>query len=209
MRTSEFTDFEEALLQGKEQRNWLFVGLLVSLALHGALCGYFYRTTILSAPAVNEDRVQVPTFKVKAVEMQPLEKPGVDQANPAAKPEPDKTDVQLPDEKKSFDQLLNGVHASTALPDDTRDVLPETPMVEQNPDSVMTEIEQSSAQSLSKSPDATREQNLMNDSATSGRPQPALTGTELATSTTIKRPNTFNKLPGDSSGPTRNKVPGF
>src|SRR6185503_14130516 len=51
--------------------------------------------------------------------------------------------------------------------------------------------------------------NLLNDSATSGRPQPALTGTELATSTTIKRPNTFNKLPGDSSGPTRNKVPGF
>jgi outer membrane protein OmpA-like peptidoglycan-associated protein len=209
MRTSEFTDFEEALLQGKQQRNWLFVGLLVSLALHGALCGYFYRTTYLSAPSVNEDRVQVPTFKVKAVEMQPLEKPGVDQANPAAKPEPDNTNVQLPDEKKSFDQLLNDVHASTALPDDTRDVLPETPKVEQNPDSVMTEIEQSSAQSLSKSPNATREQNLMNDSATSGRPQPALTGTELATSTTIKRPNTFNKLPGDSAGPTRNKVPGF
>jgi outer membrane protein OmpA-like peptidoglycan-associated protein len=81
--------------------------------------------------------------------------------------------------------------------------------VEQNPDSVMTEIEQSSAQSLAKSPNATREQNLLNDSATSGRPQPALTGTELATSTTIKRPNTFSKLPGDSAGPTRNKVPGF
>jgi len=27
----------------------------------------------------------------------------------------------------------------------------------------------------------------------------------LATSTTIKRPNTFTKLPGDSAGPTRNK----
>lgn len=209
MRTSEFTDFDVALLEGNKQRNWLFVGLMISLALHGALCGYFYRTTFLSTPLVNEERVQVPTFKVRTVEMRPLEKPAVDQTNPAAKPEPDTTNVQLPDEKKSFDQLLDDVHASTALPDDTRDVLPETPKVEQNPDSVMTEIEQSSAQSLSQSPNATREQNLMNDSATSGRPQPALTGTELATSTTIKRPNTFTKLPGDSAGPTRNKVPGF
>jgi outer membrane protein OmpA-like peptidoglycan-associated protein len=208
MRTSEF-DFEEALLQGNKQRNWLLVGLVLSLALHGALCGYFYRTIYMPSVQVAEERVPVPTFKVKSIEMQPLEKPGADQANPAAKPEPDKTDVQLPDEKKSFDQLLDDVHATTALPDDTRDVLPDTPKVEQNPDSVMTELEQSSAQSLSKSPNATREQNLLNDSATSGRPQPALTGTELATSTTIKKPNTFNKLPGDSSGPTRNKAPGF
>src|SRR3954469_13439598 len=208
MRTSEF-DFEEALLQGNRQRNWLLVGLIVSLALHGALCGYFYRTIYLSPTAALEERVQVPTFKVKSVELQPLEKPGADQANPAAKPEPDKTDVQLPDDKKSFDQLLDDVHATTAIPDDTRDVLPDMPKVEQNPDSVMNEIEQSSSQSLSKSPNATREQNLLNDSATSGRPQPALTGTELATSTTIKRPNTFNKLPGDSSGPTRNKASGF
>src|SRR2546423_7247324 len=208
MRTSEF-DFEEALLQGNQQRNWLLVGLIISLALHGALCGYFYRTAFLPVNALVEQRASVPTFKVKSIEMQPLEKPAVDQANPVAKPEPDKTDVQLPDEKKSFDQLLDDVHASTALPDDTRDVLPETPKVEQNPDSVMKEIEQSSAQSLSKSPNATREQNLLNDSATSGRPQPALTGTELATSTTIKKPNTFTKLPGDSAGPTRNKVPGF
>ena len=208
MRSSEF-DFEEALLQGKEQRNWLLVGLIISLALHGALCGYFYRTAYLPVNAVLEQRVQVPTFKVKSVELQPLEKPGADQANPAAKPEPDKTDVQLPDEKKSFDQLLDDVHATTAIPDDTRDVLPDMPKVEQNPDSVMTELEQSSAQTLTKNPNATREQNLLNDSATSGRPQPALTGTELATSTTIKKPNAFNKLPGDSSGPTRNKAPGF
>src|SRR4051794_3943123 len=208
MRTSEF-DFDEALLQGRQQRSWLLFGLMVSLALHGALCGYFYRTNFMPATRLVEDRVRVPTFKVKTVELEPLEKPGADQANPAAKPEPDKTDVQLPDEKKSFDQLLDDVHASTALPDDTRDVLPDVPKVEQNPDSVMKEIEQSSAQTLTKNPNATREQNLLNDSATSGRPQPALTGTELATSTTIKRPNTFSKLPGDSAGPTRNKVPGF
>src|SRR5881394_1776976 len=209
MRTSEFTEFEEALLHGRQQRNWLLVGLIISLALHGALCGYFYRTAYLPVNAVLEQRVQVPTFKVKSVDVQPLEKPGADQANPAAKPEPDKTDVQLPDEKKSFDQLLDDVHATTALPDDTRDVLPDQPKVEQNPDSVMKELEQSSAQSLTTSPNATREQNLLNDAATSGRPQPALTGTELATSTTIKKPNTFSKLPGDSAGPTRNKVPGY
>src|ERR1044071_6685496 len=198
MRTSEF-DFEEALLQGNKQRNWLLVGLIISLALHGALCGYFYRTLYMPSIPLAEERVQVPTFKVKSVEMQPLEKPGADQANPAAKPEPDKTDVQLPDEKKSFDQLLDDVHASTALPDDTRDVLPETPKIEQNPDSVMKEIEQTSAQTLTKNPNATREQNLLNASATSARPQPALTGTELATSTTIKKPNTFSNLPGDSA----------
>src|SRR5256714_7791052 len=168
MRTSEF-DFEEALLQGNQQRNWLLVGLIISLALHGALCGYFYRTAFLPANALVEQRAPVPTFKVKNVEMEPLEKPAVDQANPAAKPEPDKTDVQLPDEKKSFDQLLDDVHATTVIPYDTRDVLPDMPQVEHNPDSVMTELEQSSAQTLTKSTNATREQNLSNDSATSRR----------------------------------------
>ena len=209
MRTSDYTEFDEALLRGNKQRNWLLFGLMVSLALHGGLCGYFYRTSIIPSTPLVEQRVQVPTFKVKNVEPQQLETPAENPTDAAAKPEPDKTDVQLPDEKKSFDQLLDDVHASTALPDDTRDVLPETPKVEPNPDSIMTEIEQSSAQTLSKSPNATREQNLMNDSATSGRPQPALTGTELATSTTIKRPNTFTKLPGDSAGPNRARTPGF
>ena len=210
MRTSEYTEFEEALLQGRQQRNWLLVGLMISLALHGALCGYFYRTNYVSADILAQQRVPVPTFKMKAVDLQPLDKPSADQTNPAAKPEPDKTDVQLPDEKKSFDQLLDDVHASAALPDDTRDVLPEKPQVDQsNANSVITEIEQSTAQTLTKNPNATREQNLLTDSATSGRPQPALTGTELATSTTIKRPNTFTKLPGDSAGPNRGRTPGF
>ena len=36
-----------------------------------------------------------------------------------------------------------------------------------------------------------------------------LTGTELATSTTIKRPNNFNDLPGDSAGPRTDRAPGF
>jgi outer membrane protein OmpA-like peptidoglycan-associated protein len=97
------------------------------------------------------------------------------------------------------------------LPDDTQDVLPERPKVEQ-PDvnSVLTEIERNTAQTLTTNPNATHEQSLLNEAATSGRPQPALSGTELATSTTIKRPNTFtSKIPGDSAGPTKGRAPGF
>jgi outer membrane protein OmpA-like peptidoglycan-associated protein len=208
MRTTDFGEFDEALLESSKDRNWLLVGLLISLAFHGALCGYFYRTSFMPARSLMEERVQTPMFKVKSVDMQPLDKASLDQSNPAAKPEPDKTDVQLPDEKKSFDQLLQDVHASAALPDDTRDVLPDKPQVDQNASSIITEIEATTAQTLSKSPNATREQNLLTDSATSGRPQPALTGTELATSTTIKKPNTFTKLPGDSAGPNVRRPPG-
>ena len=210
MRTSDFGEFDETIWEGSKQRNWVLVGLMISLAIHGALCGYFYRTNFIPVSVLLTDRAPAPTFKVKSVDMQPLDKATADQSNPAAKPDPDKTDVQLPDEKKSFDQLLDDVHASAALPDDTRDVLPDNPQVDQsNANSVMAEIERSTAQTLSKSPNATREQNLLTDSATSGRPQPALTGTELATSTTIKRPNVFTKLPGDSAGPNRGRSPGF
>src|SRR5262249_60143746 len=133
------------------------------------------------------------------------------QINPAAKPNPDNTDVQLPDEKKSFDKLLEDVQASTALPDDMRDVLPDQPKVDQ-PDvnSVLNEIERSTAQTLSSDPNALHEQSLLNNSSVSGRPQPALIGTELATSTAIKRPNTLtSKLPGDHASPkkgTRTRV---
>ncbi len=210
MRASGFEDFDDALLSGSKQRNWLLVGLVLSLLLHVALCAYFYRTTFQPLSAAIREPAQSATFKVKNVDLQPLDKSGLDQTAPAAKPDPDKTDTQLPDEKKSFDTLLQEVHASTAMPDDTRDVLPDNPKVEQtNANSLISEIERSTAQTLSSSPNAKREQSLLTDSATSGRPQPALTGTELATSTTIKRPNTFTKLPGDSAGPNRSRAPGF
>ena len=214
MRVSEFDylDYDDALLKGSKQRSWLWFGLVVSLGLHLALCTYFYRTRFQSVDAVLAGMQQTPTFKIKNVDLgQQLEKSSLDQASPAAKPEPDKTDVQLPDEKKSFDQLLQDIQASTAMPDDTRDVLPEQPKVEQ-PDvnSVLNEIERTTAQTLSNNSNATREQSLLNDAATSGRPQPALSGTELATSTTIKRPNTFtSKIPGDSAGPNKKGAPGF
>jgi outer membrane protein OmpA-like peptidoglycan-associated protein len=210
-RTGEEFD-ELAMLSGTRQRNWLFVGLLVSLMLHAMMCLYFYRTQFQSIDTAFAEQQQTPTFKVKSVNVDnKLEKSSMDQANPAAKPDPDKTDVQLPDEKKSFDALLQEVHASTAMPDDTSNVLPDQPKVEQTDvTSVLNEIERTTAQTLSKSPNATREQSLFNDASASGRPQPALTGTELAKSTTIKRPNSFtSKIPGDSAGPNARHAPGF
>jgi outer membrane protein OmpA-like peptidoglycan-associated protein len=210
-RTGEEFD-ELAMLSGTRQRNWLFVGLLVSLMLHAMMCLYFYRTQFQSIDTAFAQQQQTPTFKVKSVNVDnKLEKSSMDQANPAAKPDPDKTDVQLPDEKKSFDALLQEVHASTAMPDDTSNVLPDQPKVEQTDvTSVLNEIERTTAQTLSKSPNATREQSLFNDASASGRPQPALTGTELAKSTTIKRPNSFtSKIPGDSAGPNARHAPGF
>jgi outer membrane protein OmpA-like peptidoglycan-associated protein len=88
--------------------------------------------------------------------------------------------------------------------------LPDKPKVEQtNLNSVINEIERTTAQSLDKVPNAKREQALNNDVADSGRPQPAMSGTELATSTTIKRPNNFNAITGDSAGPRTNRAPGF
>ncbi len=217
MRAYELDDFDnletEGLLTGSRERGWLWFGLIVSLGLHLALCTYFYRTRFQTADAMLSEALPPPTFKVKSVDLaQQLDKGSVDQTNPAAKPEPDKTDVQLPDEKKSFDKLLQDIQASAAIPDDTRDVLPDKPKVEQPSDvnSVLTEIERSTAQTLPNSPNGTREQSLLNNAAVSGRPQPALSGTELATSTTIKRPNTFtSKMPADSAGPNKGHAPGF
>src|SRR6266480_1376905 len=201
MRVSDFDDFDtletQGLLAGSKERSWIWFGLVVSLGLHAALCTYFYRTHFQSVASVIVPSDQTPTFKVKSIDQSNLEKTSVDQTNPAAKPEPDNTDVQLPDEKKSFDKILQEIQASAALPDDVRDVLPDQPKVDQ-PDvnSVLTEIERSPAQTLSNDPNAVHEQSLLNNSSVSGRPQPALSGTELATSTAIKRPNTFtSKLP--------------
>jgi outer membrane protein OmpA-like peptidoglycan-associated protein len=215
MRVSDFDDFDrfetEGLLTGSKERSWLWFGLIVSLAIHFALCAYFYRTRFQSVETLVAQNEQTPTFKVKSINTSDLGKSSVDQTNSAAKPNPDNTDVQLPDEKKSFDKLLQDVQASAQLPDEMRDVLPDQPKVDQpEVNSVLTEIERSTAQSLASDPNALHEQSLLNNNSQSGRPQPALSGTELATSTTIKRPNTFtSKMPGDSAGPNKGRSPGF
>src|ERR1051325_3809313 len=213
MKPGEFDEIElEALLSGGKQRNWPLVGLVLSVALDLAPCFWFSRTRFQPMEAVFTQPEKTATFKMRSVDLNPeVDKNSADTTNAAAKPEPDKTDVQLPDEKKSFDKLLQDIQASTAMPDDTRDALPDQPKVEQ-PDasSVLSEIERSAAQTLSSSPNAAHEQSLLNDTAISGRPQPALDGNQLATSTTIKRPNTFtSKLPADSAGPNKGRAPGF
>src|SRR6266699_1260298 len=195
MRVSGFEDIDkfetEGLLAGSKERSWIWFGLIVSLAIHFALCAYFYRTRFAPAEAAFVPSEQTPTFKVRSITESNVDKSSADQTNPAAKPNPDNTDVQLPD--------------------DMRDVLPDQPKVEQpEVNSVLNEIERSTAQTLSNDPNALHEQSLLNNSSTSGRPQPALSGTELATSTAIKRPNTFtSKLPGDSAGPNKGRTPGF
>src|SRR5947209_525563 len=212
MRVSDFDTFEtEGLLTGTKERSWIWFGLIVSLAIHFALCAYFYRTRFAPMEAAVAQNEQTPMFKVRSITESNLDKSSADQTTQAAKPNPDNTDVQLPDEKKSFDKLLQDIQASAALPDDMRDVLPDQPKVEQpEVNSVLNEIERSTAQSLSNDPSALHEQSLLNNSSTSGRPQPALSGTELATSTAIKRPNTFtSKLPGDSAGPNKGRTLGF
>src|SRR5438445_925568 len=212
MRVSDFDTFEtEGLLTGTKERSWIWFGLIVSLAIHFALCAYFYRTRFAPMEAAVPQNEQTPMFKVRSITESNLDKSSADQTTQAAKPNPDNTDVQLPDEKKSFDKLLQDIQASAALPDDMRDVLPDQPKVEQpEVNSVLNEIERSTAQSLSNDPSALHEQSLLNNSSTSGRPQPALSGTELATSTAIKRPNTFtSKIPGDSAGPNKGRAPGF
>src|SRR5437879_8339422 len=215
MRVSDFDDFDrfetEGLLTGSKERSWLWLGLIVSLAIHFGLCAYFYRTRFQSAEKAFVPNDQTPTFKVRSITESNLDKSSADQTTQAAKPNPDNTDVQLPDEKKSFDKLLQDAHASAALQDDMRDVLPDQAKVEQPEiNSVLNEIERSTAQTLANDPNALHEQSLLNNSSISGRPQPALSGTELATSTAIKRPNTFtSKLPGDSAGPNKKGAPGF
>ena len=215
MKASEFNEFDdleyEALLTGSKERSWLWFGLTVSLCLHLALCTYFYRTRFQSMDAVVTEGPPTLTFKVKNVDLAQLEKASADQLNPASKPEPDKTDVQQPDERKSFDKLLQEIQATTAMPDEMRDVLPDKPKVEQaDVTSLMNQIEPNTAQNLSNSPNATHEQSALNQSSVSGRPQPALSGTELATSTIIKRPNSFtSKVPGESAGPNKKGASGF
>ena len=197
-------------MTGSKERSWLWFGLTVSLCLHLALCTYFYRTRFQSMDAVVTEGPPTLTFKVKNVDLAQLEKMSADQANPASKPEPDKTDVQQPDEKKSFDKLLQEIQATTDMPDEMRDVLPDKPKVDQaDVTSLMNQIEPNTAQNLSNSPNATREQSALNQSSVSGRPQPALSGTELATSTIIKRPNSFTSKVGDSAGPNKKGASGF
>ncbi|MGH7982867.1 MAG: hypothetical protein ACREFF_06930 [Candidatus Udaeobacter sp.] len=66
---------------------------------------------------------------------------------------PDTTPSSEPDEKKSFNKLLQDIQAGAEMPDDARDALPSHREVEQ-PDvnSILTEIERTPAPTLSNNP---------------------------------------------------------
>jgi outer membrane protein OmpA-like peptidoglycan-associated protein len=215
MRASEFNEFDdleyEALLEGSKERSWIWFGLIMSLCLHLTLCIYFYRTRFQAGDASFAETPQPPMFKVKTVDLAQMEKSSADQLAPAAKPNPDDTTAQQPDEKKSFDKLLQEIQATTAMPDDMSNALPDKPKVEQaDVSSFMKDLEPTASQTLSNDPNSPHEQSALNQTAVSGRPQPALSGTELATSTIVKRPNTFtSQMPRDSAGPNKKGAPGF
>src|SRR5690242_6340746 len=98
------SDYNDALLNATGQRNWLFLGLVLSLVLHLLLCFYLYQTRFAPAELALAPKSEPPLFKVKPIDTQSaLDKASVDQTNPAAKPEPDNSKIQLPDEKKSFE----------------------------------------------------------------------------------------------------------
>src|SRR5947208_14872410 len=116
MRAYELDDFDnletEGLLTGSRERGWLWFGLIVSLGLHLALCTYFYRTRFQTADAMLSEALPPPTFTVTSVDLaQLLDKGSVNQTNPAAKPEPDQTDVHLLHEKKPCDKLFQHIQA--------------------------------------------------------------------------------------------------
>src|SRR5207237_8887563 len=119
MRVSHFDhvdQFEtEGLLAGSKERSWIWFGLIVSLAIHFALCAYFYRTRFAPAEAAFVPSEQTPTFKVRSITNSNLDKSSADKTNPATKPNHDNTDVQLPDEKTSFDTLFDDVQTSGQL----------------------------------------------------------------------------------------------
>ena len=147
-------------LGGSGERNWVWFGLIVSLGLHLALCAYFYRARFQSVEAVLTANQQTPMFKVKNVDLSQVDKSSADLTNAAAKPEPDNATAQQPDEKKAFDKLLQEVQASTAMPDDMQNVLPDKPKVDPDIASVLPDIERSTAQTLSNSPNATHDNPL-------------------------------------------------
>src|ERR1700722_5157364 len=68
-RLSDFHDVDdiefEALLTAREQRSWLWFGLLISLGLHLALCFYFYHARFQPSVAQMLEGHQTPMFNVK------------------------------------------------------------------------------------------------------------------------------------------------
>src|SRR5438046_9899837 len=91
----------EGLLTVRKKRYWLWLVLIVSLAIHFALCTYFYRTRFASADAVFAQNEQTPTFKVKRVLDSNLDKSSTDQFNRPPNPNLTKPTCQFPMKKNT------------------------------------------------------------------------------------------------------------
>ena len=64
------SDYNDALLNATGQRNWLFLGLVLSLALHLLLCFYLYQTRFAPADLALAPKSEPPLFKVKPIDTQ-------------------------------------------------------------------------------------------------------------------------------------------
>jgi hypothetical protein len=151
----------EGLLSGSKERSWLWFGLIISLRFTSRSALIFTGRVFNRWKAWLLKMSRRPRSRSEHQHVGPRQEQCRSDKS-SAKPNPDNTDVQLPDEKKSFDKLLQDIQASAALPDDMRDVLPDQPKVEQpEVNSVLTEIERSTAQSLASDPNALHQQSLL------------------------------------------------
>jgi len=65
MRATDYENFDElsyeALLSGRQQKSWLWLGLIMSLIIHLMLCMYFYRTRFQTVDPSLLQAQQTPT----------------------------------------------------------------------------------------------------------------------------------------------------
>ncbi len=215
MRVSDFDDFDsletQGLLAGSKERSWLWFGLIVSLGLHFALCTYFYRTRFQSVEAVFAQNQQTPTFNVRNIDESKLDKTQRRSDKSRGEAGAGQHRCAVAGRKEIIRPALTG-HSGERGAAGRRARCFARP-AESGTTGRKFDAYRDRALDCAESrhdPNATRDQSLLNNSSASGRPQPALSGTELATSTTIKRPNTFtSKMPGDSAGPNKGRAPGF
>ena len=177
-----------------KQRNWLLVGLLRFAPAARRSLRLFLSDAISAgrAPSLKPPSRHPLSKSRTSISLTRSTRRAWINRIQAAKPDPDKTDVQLPDEKKSFDKLLAGSsrqrrHARRHAAMSCR-IKPKVDQTNANSDHQRNRTH--TGADCSRRIRTRRASNLFSTThAASGRPQPALTGTELATSTTIKRPN--------------------
>lgn len=121
---------------------WILPALLLTLAVHAALYGIVRAARLHALSPAFYDKIVPPAFKIRQVEIDPkLLDPGNAQPQSLDKvpttPEPKPTDIQIPGEKPTFDQLMaraNEVIAAPKVTDQT--VAVDKPRVDSSAESV-------------------------------------------------------------------------